>query len=146
MRLFDIIRTLRDLPSGFFDVIRTIGWDRLKDLIDLPDFEHELEVRKWLQLTADVSEELATLTDTKVDDFIAEIAQKALESDALWSVIYGLISRVAKGEEVEVDVENADLCAAAESVGFSAIAIAGFISVAIQIIKLLREFRQRRKS
>ncbi len=146
MRILDLIRAFRDLPSGLFDVIRTIGWDRISALIDLPDFENELEVRKWFQLAADVGEEVAATTDTKVDDFVAEVAQKSLESDIVWAFIYGLISKAANGEEVEIGAMDAELCAAAESVGIDPITIIAMISAAIQLIKLIREFRRGRKS
>lgn len=145
MRIIELIRAWFSIPSEIIDAVKKIGLDRIMSLMDLPEIENELEVRKWVQLAADIGDEAAEFTKTEVDDFVAEVAQAVVKSDVLWAMTYGLISKALSGEAVTAS-EDTDLRQAAEDASIDPITIIALVSAIVQLIKLIREFRQKRNA
>ena len=126
----------------------------IKKITDLPDMENPAEVRAWLLTVLAAADLLADYTAMTLDDDLVAQATLLIQDEQAWASLYSIISFVydllggKDDDEVTKVIQSRDVLAPAEAlgkrVGMSPLLIIGIVQAAIQLLKLLQQWRQNR--
>lgn len=96
-------------------------------------------LRHWLQGLLPVLDTVSEATPTDLDDHAAALIRVAIEDDAAWNALYGLLSAIESGWSVEAAREGRTARVLADRMEFDTDTITEIIKLILRFIELLKK-------